>query len=232
VTLTSWRNPKQVERVAVWDSEERNLWVGRIVIVKVRPGALRIPWVHAIEEDIETYHRAILAMSPTATLSRQYLIIFLLRERRYLEAAQAARQYQELAPNDLRFLTSVAARLGSAGFAGEVIPLLEPLAARNDDSWLHVILGGAFASTGQRARGIAVLEAVIKRDPDNPIPLYALGETYEQWGRDDLALEMYEKVLALDPHFHDVPERVEQIRARLGISGRPRPGSGAAPRAR
>lgn len=224
VKLRSWRDPRHDERVLLWDSERDAVWIGRPVIVKVRPGALGIPWVSAIEEDREAYHKAVLAISPTATRSWKELIWFYLREGRPLEAAQAARRYRDLAPNDFRFLTSVSARLGEAGFAGEVITLLEPLAERHPDPILHIFLGAALAHTGQREKGVKTLEEVIARDPEDPRAYYALAEVYEQWGRTAEALATYEKVLRLDSEFLDVPQRVAALRAALaGSAGGVRP---------
>jgi hypothetical protein len=217
VALRSWRDPQRVERVSLWWRERNTVWVGRTVVVKVRQGTLGIPWVAGIDEDVETYHRAILVMSPTATHSWRALILFYLRERRILEAAQLARQYRDLAPYDVRFFTTAAALLGERGFSAEVVTILEPRAKRSDaPPNLHIYLGLALAYTGQRERGVAMLKQALEKDPNHLIALYALAELHEGWGLDETSLEYWDKLLKLAPDLADAPERAAKVRARLG----------------
>jgi len=232
VTLRPVSDPQRVERMPLWWKERSTVWVGRTVVVKMRHGALGIPWVAGIDEDVETHHRAILAMSPTATYSWRALILYYLRERHILEAAQLARQYRDLAPYDVRFFTTVAAMLGDRGMSAEVVTLLEPLAKRSDaPPTLHVYLGLALTYTGQRDRGVAMLEQALEKDPNHLTALYALAELHERWGLYETSLEYWDRLLEVSPDLADAPERAAKVRARLGRTT-PAAGGGQAPQKR
>jgi hypothetical protein len=43
--LRSWRDPSRVEYVQLRPDERRRLWIGEVVVVKLRGGTLGIPWV-------------------------------------------------------------------------------------------------------------------------------------------------------------------------------------------
>lgn len=217
VALRPVRDPQRLERVSLWWTERNTVWAGRTVVVRMRQGALGIPWVAAIDEDVETSHRAILAMSPTATYSWRALILYYLRERRVLEAAQLARQYRDLAPYDVHFFTTVAAMLGERGMSAEVVTILEPLAKRSDaPPLLHVYLGMALAYTGQRDRGVAMLKQALEKDPNHLTALYGLAELHEGWGLYETSLEYWDRLLTVSPDLADAPERAAKVRARLG----------------
>ncbi|MGH9316589.1 MAG: tetratricopeptide repeat protein [Thermoanaerobaculia bacterium] len=217
VTLRSVRDPQRVERVSLWWNERNTVWVGKTVVVRMRQGALGIPWVAGIEDDVETHHRTILAMSPTATYSWRALILYYLQERRVLEAAQLARQYRDLAPYDVLFFTNAAAMLGERGMSAEVVTILEPLAKRSDaPPNLHVYLGMALALTGEQERGVAMLQKALEKDPNHLVALYGLAELYEARGPDEKSLEYWDRLLALSPDLADAPERAAKVRTRLG----------------
>jgi hypothetical protein len=217
VAVRTVGDSQRIERVSLWWSERNTVWVGRTVVVRTRHGALGIPWVSGIAEDVEARHRAILAMSPTATYSWRALILFYIRERRILEAAQLARQYQDLAPYDVHFFTTAAAMLGERGMSAEVVTILEPLAKRRDaPAILHVYLGMALAYTGQRERGVAMLKQALEKDPNQLTALYGLAELHDGWGLYETSLEYWDRLLTVSPDLADVPERAAKVRARLG----------------
>lgn len=233
VALRSVSDPQRIERVSLWWKERNTVWVGKTVVVKVRHGALGIPWVAGIDEDVETYHRAILAMSPTATYSWRALILHYLRERRILEGAQLARQYRDLAPYDVRFFTAVAAMLGERGMSAEVVTILEPLAKRSDaPPLLHVYLGLALAYTGQRERGVVMLKRALEKDSNQLTALYGLAELHEDWGLYEASLEYWERLLEVSPDLADAPERAAKVRTRLGRATPAAGGSQAVPQKR
>jgi Flp pilus assembly protein TadD len=58
---------------------------------------------------------------------------------------------------------------------------------------------------GQLVDAERVLTEALDLNPDNPYALLNLGTVYQRTGRFDLAREMFEKVIALDPK--DVPSR-------------------------
>jgi hypothetical protein len=71
--LQSWRRPSGREHVFLHRAEHQRLWVKEPVLVKVREGALGIPWVETIEEDRAVHLRQVLEIAPTAAAA---LVLF------------------------------------------------------------------------------------------------------------------------------------------------------------
>jgi tetratricopeptide (TPR) repeat protein len=210
--LRSWSDPAKTMRILLWENERHRLWVGEAVIVKVREGALGLPWIFGIERDYEKYARDVLALTPTATAGWKALVGFYLQERRWAEAGQLTREYLKIYPEDYQFATISAGTLAQAGQVQEVIMILDPLADRHLDYWLYTTLGIALARVGPSERSVALLKDAIAMQPDSAWPYYLLAQVYEEWGRREEAIPVYEKVLQLEPEFQDARYRLNRIR--------------------
>jgi serine/threonine-protein kinase len=63
------------------------------------------------------------------------------------------------------------------------------------DSSLLIDLGGYYGMLGERAKGLAVLELVLKTPPTDADSMAAIGESFEDLGEHDRAVEWIEKAL-------------------------------------
>lgn len=126
--------------------------------------------------------------------------------------------YRLLAQNEVRlgnFRAAIEAQLRVIELSGERVPVDE-LAYLLD---LMALATGGIVSPEQEA----VIERILRSDPENPIALYYSGRLYAQTGRPDLTFRLWRRL-------HDVstPESpwLEEIRAALPelaqISGAPR----------
>jgi tetratricopeptide (TPR) repeat protein len=79
--------------------------------------------------------------------------------------------------------------------------------------WAHIMLGIALH---ERDGGAAAAEdeflTALGLEPDNTAALYHLGELYRQEGQTDRAVEMYERVLKIDPDFEAAKQALATLR--------------------
>jgi hypothetical protein len=213
--LRSWRRPGTVERVLLNPAERSLTWVGQPVLVRVRPGALGIPWIEDVLRDREKYYQQVLAIAPNAAGPRRERLLWLVEQQRWPDTVEAAREYVRLYPDDYDFIKGIAASLGVVGQIAETVALLEPFMARQPKNYeLLNLVGWGLHQSGQSPRGIEILEAAVRLEPDNWMAYYHLGYAYRAVGRPAEAIVMFEKVLELRRHYPEIERELRILRQR------------------
>lgn len=72
-------------------------------------------------------------------------------------------------------------------------------------------LGVLLFRRGKRQEGIQLLNKAISLDPGNPDPYFNLAFLYQEIGRGDLAVPLYEQVLRLHPNDQDAIEQIKKL---------------------
>ena len=212
--LRSWRRPGTVERVLLHPVERSLTWVGQPVVVRVRPGALGIPWVEGVLRDREKYYRQVLTIAPNAAGPRRERLLWLVEHQRWEDTVEAAREYVRLYPNDYDFIKGIAASLGVVGRLADIVSLLEPFMARQPKNYeLLNLVGWGLHQSGQSARGIEILKAAVPLEPDNWMAYYHLGYAYRATGRAAEAIGMFERVLELRRHYPEIERELQMLRS-------------------
>jgi hypothetical protein len=88
------------------------LWPGQPVLLHVRPGFFRLPWIARIELDKVRYARAILERSPTSAEAWKLLIVGYGSRDKVAETTKATVEYSRLYPADRDWPQTIA--IGSA----------------------------------------------------------------------------------------------------------------------
>ncbi len=223
VELRSWRTPGAIERVLLRPGEDRELWSGQRVILRLRWGYLLIPWVVAIERDDEAYYRRIIEHIPTAARAWKDLIALYLQRNQWAEATATTRDYLAIFPNDVDFAGSVASGLGVIEHPAEVRAVLETVLDQQPDYFVYALAGFALCRTGDPERGLPLLEAAIRLDPANHLAYEGLGIVYVDLGRLADAERMYEAALARNPNLPHVAAGLAELRRKwaAGVPGPP-----------
>lgn len=81
----------------------------------------------------------------------------------------------------------------------------------------HTALARIYTSLGQARDALVHLKAASENEPENPEILMQYGETLESTEEYAPALEMYERVLEIDPDSSAAGQRIENLKNRLGI---------------
>jgi hypothetical protein len=116
--VRSWESPRGIKRILIFPERDRVvpalLSEGRRVLVRVRPGLFRLPWVESMRLDYEHELDPLVAAAPSASMPRKWLIETLLRDGRWGEAAQQTQTYARYHPDDRDFVKRVATALRAA----------------------------------------------------------------------------------------------------------------------
>lgn len=217
VDLKSWRHPQRVERVLLWHREDHVLWVGQPVIVQMKGGALKIPWVFKLEPDEERRARQILAAIPTAAEVWKDLINFYLDRRQWDEAYAATQEYLTIYPKDYDFAEGTAAAFGQARRHAQLVAILEPFLTPHPTYYGYNMVGFALGYMGRQEEGIKLIEQSIPMDPKSFWAYYNIGYIYRYMGNAEKAIPMFEKVLALRPNFPEIEAELVQLRRQLQL---------------
>jgi tetratricopeptide (TPR) repeat protein len=127
------------------------------------------------------------------------------------ELAQIARY-----PDEPGRYVSVAAIQLALGRIEDAIALLQRIADRTNDYWVHHYLALAFARDGRRPEAKKMLHVLIESSPKDVRPLHALGRMLIEERDWSAALSILERAIALDPFdalvFSDAAAVALQIR--------------------
>ena len=109
------------------------------------------------------------------------------------------------------------------GMDDEAITILQQVEADSEDFVrAAALLGDIFRSRGQLSLAIKKLQQGLSGaevDRQNMPVYYVLATIYEADDKPGQAVEIYEKILALDYHYKDVEQRLAQSRARVATDG-------------
>jgi len=156
------------------------------------------------------------------------------RARHYREAAECAAQLGD-SRREARYLAQAGQHLAAArvlareGHDEEAIKGLQQVAADSTDfREASALLGEIFRKKGKHSLAQKKLEQAIGGEPlslANAELYYQLAALHESTGQLHAAIELYEKILAIDFHFRDVDARLESARtlaaAQAATSGVP-----------
>jgi hypothetical protein len=213
LTVTSWAHPTAAKRFLLRPDERGAFWVGEPIVLELRPGALRIPWVAAIVEDRDRRNRKILEAAPGASMAWRDLIRFNLERARWRQVVEAAQQYFAIYPQDREFLVEVADALDMAERPAEEIQILAPIMPRlPPDAFLCLVYGLALSRNGQKAAGAEWLQKSIQLEPRNFWTYYHLGHTLRDLGKVPEAIEAYERAWALNPGYPEIERDLTLLR--------------------
>ena len=191
------------------------LWPSEPVLVQLRAGLLRLPWVTRIERDDEQYWRGVLAQLPDAAEAWKKLTWFYLNHHRPKDAAQAAQRYLELRPDDGEYACAIAGTLAVHGLHKEARALLEPFMTRNPDYWTYDVMGAIFHKLGDDVQSEQLFRAAIALDPENAQAYFELGYAYKDMGRYEDAIAMFTKALQYRPVFPEMDEQIQLLQGKV-----------------
>lgn len=230
--LRSSERSEKVQRIILQPGEKRILWGGEAVVLQIKKGYFKIPWVSRIDPDEEKYSRDILKLSPTASLAWRRLINFYLEHQRWEEASSAAHEYLRLCPNDYLFAMETGGYLDVSKQYDKGIPLLEYVIAHKPTYEAYQLLGWALSFQGNKKRAAEVLEASIPLRPDDWEAYYHLGYVYSDMAKFVEAEAAFMKALERHPDFPEVETQLDNLRrwiagekAILDRHRRPKPAS-------
>ncbi len=155
--------------------ERRRLWGGESVVVVSHSGYFGVPWISSIEQDIETYSKQTLDLTPTASEAWKNLARFYIDHERWKEAGATINNYLGLYPNDDAFALNIAGVLNVAGQYADGIPILEHVVEHRPTYKAYQLLGYALSWNGNRERAAMFLEKSAVLNPAEWEAYYHLG---------------------------------------------------------
>ncbi len=156
------------------------------------------------------------------------------KARHFKEAAECALQLGD-SRREARYLAQAGAHLAAARVLAkdehdeDAIKLLQQVGADSPDfREAAALLGEVFRKKGKHSLARKKIEQAIAGDALSPANIelyYQLAAMHEAAGQPTQAIEVYEKILAIDYHFRDVDARLESLRtlaaAQAATSGVP-----------
>jgi tetratricopeptide (TPR) repeat protein len=215
MTLRSWDDPAQEERLLLHSEERARLWGGQPVVVLVRRGFFGVPWVSAVEPDFEAQSREVLELVPEATGVWKELALFNVRINRLDEARRVAAEYFARFPQSPEFPVHIARILTRRDRFADVAALLSPVAVRHEDADVYMLLGYALGMQGRRVDGLHYLEKARALQPDHWWPHYALGWVHSTHGDTASAVLSFERALQLRPGLPDAEAQLARLRPHV-----------------
>jgi hypothetical protein len=213
LSVRSWETGGGTVRLLLRPDDRGAFWVGEPVVLELRRGALRIPWVAAILADRDRRNRAILEVAPGAANAWRDLIRFNLERRRWKAVVEPARRYFGLYPGDRQFLGEVADALDMAEQPAEEVEILAPIMREaGPDAYLFKVYGLALSRNGQKTEAVAWLRKSVELERSDFWAYYHLGHTLRDLGRVAEAIEVYERAHALNPGYPEVERDLALLR--------------------
>jgi uncharacterized membrane protein len=217
--LRSWRKRDGVERIFLTPTERTEHWPGQAIVVHMRAGALRLPWVVGLAGDVEEENLRTLAIAPNARAPRAVLIDWYLQHHRWQEATLQTLDYVERFPSESEYVRGVAANLGVAHQNAAARQVLERLVVRHRTPEILGLTGWVLHITGDKPRSLELLGEAIRLDPDDWINYYRLGNVFQNTGRYDDAIRTFEQMLERRPHYPEVERQLGWLRDKVKQRG-------------
>jgi len=167
----------RVERVLL-SPVDPPLWAGEPVLLDVRPGFFRLPWIAQISLDDVRQGRAILERNPTSAQGWKLLIKGYALRNKVAEGTDATVEYVRLHPADYDWPETIAKGLGMAGHCTEMYRILEPFIPRRTDYEFYVYVGHALACMKRAPEALVFLEKAKELEPANWWADYEIGYLY------------------------------------------------------
>jgi tetratricopeptide (TPR) repeat protein len=167
----------RVERVLL-SPVDPPLWPGEPVLLEVRPGFFRLPWIARISPDDVRQGRAILERNPASAQGWKMLIKGYALRNKVTEGTDATVEYARLYPADYDAPETIAKGLGMAGHCPEMYRVLEPFIPRRTDYEFYVYVGHALARMKRTPEALVFLEKAKALEPENWWADYEIGYLY------------------------------------------------------
>jgi len=150
--------------------------------------------------EIERRLREVVQALPLAPAPRSDLGVVLIRQGRYVEAAQVLEQALAVVPEDAHIrLRYVSALMGMQRWEDALAQANRVLSELPGDAAAEAMVGTALSRLQRWDQAREHLEAAVRAEPRNTYNLQALGEAYHQLGMFGQAADCFRQVLALDP---------------------------------
>ena len=209
VVLRRLDDPHHVERILRSPGDPR-LWPGQPVLLHVRAGFFRLPWVAQIAVDDVRQSLAVLKFNPRAAEAWKMLIAGYAQRSQIPEAVAATLEYERLNPVDQDFPERIALGIGMAGDCAHMYDLLAPFIGRRTDYEFLTYMGYALACLKRRDEAMTWLEKAIALEPENWWAYYHSGYMFFDAQQFERAEPYFAKVLATR-HIPDVARDVATI---------------------
>ena len=177
IALRSVDDPARVDRVLL-SPIDPPLWAGQPVLLEVRPGFFRLPWIARISLDDVRQGRAILERNPTSAEAWKMLIKGYAERNKVAEGTAATVEYARLYPGDYDWPERIALGLGMTGHYAEMYRILEPFIPRRVDYEFYVYVGHALARMKRTPEALVFLEKAKALEPENWWADYEIGYLY------------------------------------------------------
>jgi hypothetical protein len=194
VSLRRLDTPNRVERILL-SPVDPPLWPGQHVLLHMRAGFFRVPWVAQITVDDVRQSLATLKHSPGAAEPMKLLIRGYAMRDNIPDAAAATLEYERLHPADHEYPERIALGLGMAGDCKHMHQLLEPFIGRRTDYEFYTHVGYALACLKRRDEAMTYFEKAIALEPENWWAYYHIGYMYFDAQRFEQAEPFLQKVL-------------------------------------
>ena len=123
------------------------------------------------------------------------------------------KKYVKIIARDPRAFASLANALLNKGYVDEAISVCEE-GLEDDPDFIagRAVLGKCYVKDGKIDKAQEEFEAILEQNHDNVVALIGLGEIYYSMEEYSSALEMYERLLFIDPMNEEFQEMVEKIK--------------------
>ncbi len=171
-------------------------------------------------EAIEEY-REILKINPDDKDTRVKVISALMRERKWEEAREEAEELLKKHPDDIELQIRKGWIMLNAGDVNGAFNYWKRVSKKYPDNnaikaqivKAHLSLAEKFKEKKQFNSALVHLKSATKYEKNNPQTLFQLGTLYELQGRNETAVNYYQKVMELDPKHKEAQRRI--IKARM-----------------
>jgi hypothetical protein len=195
VSLRRLDNPNQVERILLSPADP-HLWPGQPVLLHMRTGFLRMPWVAQITVDDVRQSLATLKHSPGAAEPMKMLIRGYGMRDDMANGAAATLEYGRLHPADHEYPERIALGLGMAGDCKHMYQILEPFIGRRTDYEFYTHIGYALGCLKRRDEAMTYFDTAIALEPENWWAYYYIGYMHFDVQQFEQAEPFLQKVLA------------------------------------
>jgi hypothetical protein len=215
VSLRRLDDPNRVERILLSPADPP-LWPGQPVILHMRAGFFRLPWVAQVAVDDVRQSLATLKQSPGAAEPMKSLIRGYAMRDNIRDGVATTLEYERLHPTDHDYPERIALGLGMAGDCASMYRLLEPFIGRRTDYEFFTYVGWALACLKRRDEAMTYLEKAIALEPENWWAYYHIGYMYFDAQKFEQAEPFLQNVLT-KRHIPDVARDIGTIQKIVAL---------------
>jgi Flp pilus assembly protein TadD len=196
-------------------SDERNLYAGEDVRLKVRRGMLSLTRILEVNEDMEKYYRRMLQAAPDARVALEGLVGIYADRREFVRAMEWDEKLRARYPDEVETTMQLGKRLTDARQFQDAITVFRKAAAVSRKYEVLYALGYALAWGGRRDEAAQYLQEATQVDPTDWRAFYSLGYVYSGLGRYAEAKGAWSKVLEFLPHFPEIEQNLKGLETKV-----------------